>query len=384
MEILIGADPEFFLRDKETGKFVSAHGMVEGTKKEPQKVKNGAVQVDGMALEFNIDPARTENEFVNNISTVLEQLRGMVPDKYEFVFESVAHFDGDYIRNQPEVARQLGCEPDFNAYTHKPNPTPDAAVNFRTASGHIHIGWTNEQDTADPEHIEACEMLVEQLDSYIGLASVVLDPISIRRELYGKAGAYRPKPYGVEYRTPSNAWLKREETIKDMFNKTLKTTQKLMDGSKVSSNLDYKARKIIDENLVNTAHYNMSYYFKRPKIYDEVIGSYITSLTKAQIDSINGAEKTYYSHNKNHYTKNVGIEKVNKEKVVTYHIPRNANGTFARRVVPQVAPAVDPPIPAADLQVRLFLAMQQANNAPRRRRRGVAINPVVLAVDNGF
>lgn len=302
MEILIGADPEFFLRDKETGKFVSAHGMIEGTKKNPQKVKNGAVQVDGMALEFNIDPARTEDEFTSNVYSVLEQLREMVPDKYEFVFESVAHFDEEYIRNQPEVARQLGCEPDFNAYTHTANPTPDAAVNFRTASGHIHVGWTNGQDVADPEHIEACEMLAEQLDSYVGLASVVLDPFSIRRSLYGKAGAYRPKPYGMEYRTPSNRWLIRGETIRDMFSKTLKSTQDLMDGKKISRHLDAKPKAIINDNLVNLAHYDMAVYYKRPEIYNEFIGTYLSSLTEDQIKVINiTSDAAYYGYNKKHY-----------------------------------------------------------------------------------
>lgn len=363
MEILIGADPEFFLRDKETGKFVSAYGMIEGTKKDPQKVENGAVQVDGMALEFNIDPARTEDEFVRNIYSVLEQLHKMIPDKYEFVFESVAHFDKDYIRNQPEVARQLGCEPDFNAYTHKPNPTPDANVDFRTASGHIHVGWTNGQDVADPEHIEACEMLVEQLDSYIGLASVVLDPVSIRRSLYGKAGAYRPKPYGVEYRTPSNTWLIREETIRDMFDKTLKTTQKLMGGKKVSANLDHKAKDIINMNRVNVAHYNMGQYFRRPEVYNGMIGSYIASLTKAQIKAMDEIETPYYNHNRNRYAKNVKVKST---------IPRNADGTFARKVVAQPAPVGADP---------LWLAANAIlNNAPRRR--GVVMNPVGLALDH--
>jgi hypothetical protein len=28
----------------------------------------------------------------------------------------------------------------------------------------------------------------------------------IRRGIYGGAGSFRPKPYGMEYRTPSNNW----------------------------------------------------------------------------------------------------------------------------------------------------------------------------------
>ena len=54
-QILVGCDPEVFVA--KGGKFISAHGMIPGTKKAPHKVERGAVQVDGMALEFNIDPA---------------------------------------------------------------------------------------------------------------------------------------------------------------------------------------------------------------------------------------------------------------------------------------------------------------------------------------
>ena len=38
------------------GKAFSAHGLVKGTKERPQTTDNGAVQVDGLALEFNTDP----------------------------------------------------------------------------------------------------------------------------------------------------------------------------------------------------------------------------------------------------------------------------------------------------------------------------------------
>ncbi len=56
-----GCDPEVFLMVGD--KYVSAHGLFPGTKAEPFKVEKGAVQVDGLALEFNIDPAKTPEEF---------------------------------------------------------------------------------------------------------------------------------------------------------------------------------------------------------------------------------------------------------------------------------------------------------------------------------
>ncbi len=45
---------------------VTASGLVipDTAKEKPFPVTNGAVQVDGMALEYNIDPASTVEEFV--------------------------------------------------------------------------------------------------------------------------------------------------------------------------------------------------------------------------------------------------------------------------------------------------------------------------------
>ena len=58
MNILIGADPELFVM--KNGKFHSADDLIPGSKDEPYPVENGAVKVDGMALEFNIRPALDE------------------------------------------------------------------------------------------------------------------------------------------------------------------------------------------------------------------------------------------------------------------------------------------------------------------------------------
>lgn len=268
MELRIGADPEFFL--KKEGKFVSAYGLIEGTKKNPQKVKGGAVQVDGMALEFNIDPVTNAADFMTNVQTVLGELRKMVPAEYEFAFVPVADFDPAYIADQPEEARILGCEPDFNAYTGKANPQPDAAKSFRTASGHIHLGWSENEDIKNPEHIDACQMMVKQLDCTLGLASVVIDWDTRRRELYGKAGAYRPKSYGVEYRTMSNFWLRSAElqeyvfkAAKGSFNNLIKGVN-FIDGIHADNVTDW-----IDNSKVAKAHYYSGIYLAQSPVVNE-------------------------------------------------------------------------------------------------------------------
>ncbi len=201
---LIGADPEFFVQ--RYGKLVSAYGLIPGSKDRPYPVKNGAVQVDGMALEFNIDPAESYSKFEAHMSTVLDSIIKMVPG-YEVFVEPVADFGLDYIRAQPREASELGCSPDYNAYTKQANPRPNADTPFRTASGHVHIGWTKDADINNEGHLEACRALTKSLDVWLGIPSLLWDKDERRRSLYGAAGAFRPKPYGMEYRVLSNKWI---------------------------------------------------------------------------------------------------------------------------------------------------------------------------------
>lgn len=202
----IGADPEFFV--KKGGRLVSAHNLIPGTKDRPHPVKNGAVQVDGMALEFNIDPADNYEQFEKNMSVVLKEITDMIPG-YELFVEPVADFGAEYIGAQPDEAKELGCSPDFSAYTGQANPRPNAEVPFRTASGHVHIGWCDSPvDINNPGHLEACRALTKSLDVWLGIPSLLWDSDDRRRTLYGAAGAFRPKPYGMEYRVLSNKWIK--------------------------------------------------------------------------------------------------------------------------------------------------------------------------------
>ena len=109
-KITIGADPEFFVKLGRT--FKSAHGLVAGTKAEPSPLKDGAVQVDGLALEFNIDPCDTAEKFDSCITSVLSQIRDIVPAKYSFEFVPTAKFTPLHMAKQPPEALELGCEPD--------------------------------------------------------------------------------------------------------------------------------------------------------------------------------------------------------------------------------------------------------------------------------
>ena len=149
MVFLVGADPEVFV--EKDGELASAYGLIPGTKDKPFPVNNGAVQVDGMALEFNINPASSRLAFAGNIASVKKKLKEMVPT-YKIKIVSSVHFPESLMNTQPEEAKTLGCDPDYNAWTEELNETPNAATNMRTAAGHIHVGWTKDQDCTSPLH----------------------------------------------------------------------------------------------------------------------------------------------------------------------------------------------------------------------------------------
>ena len=49
--------------------------------------------------------------------------------------------------------------------------------------------------------------------------TVVWDTDDQRRQLYGKAGAFREQPHGVEYRTLSNFWIFSKDLISEVYDR---------------------------------------------------------------------------------------------------------------------------------------------------------------------
>lgn len=234
-DISVGTDPEVFLVNSR-GSFVSAHDVLPGTKFDPYPVERGAVQVDGVAFEFNIDPAKTPMEYVLSHKKVIHQgiaiIRENNPD-LSVRISATATFEKEYFDQLPEKVKELGCTPDFNAYTGDENDPPHTDEPFRTGGGHQHIGWGN-FDTSSFDHWDNCVALVKQLDACIYPTSTLWDADDQRRSLYGKLGAFRPKRYGVEYRPMSNMFLSSSLIQKFMFEACKKAASLLLnDGIEV-------------------------------------------------------------------------------------------------------------------------------------------------------
>lgn len=220
----IGADPEVFVA--KGGRLHSAFGLVKGNKRVPYRVNKGAVQVDGMALEFNIEPADEEQDFLDNLQTVQDELKAMI-EGFEFVYAPTVIFSDDIIDMMPREALDLGCEPDFNGYDLSINKKPVPIRGMRTAGGHVHIGGINTDDPHSEHHMTLSGKLARIMDEEVGVYSILWDKDDQRRSLYGKAGCFRPKYYGMEYRTMSNRWVFNKALASFVFQGTRRAIEKM-------------------------------------------------------------------------------------------------------------------------------------------------------------
>lgn len=239
----IGCDPEVFITDEE-GEIISGIGLIGGSKEEPRSVECGAVQEDNVLGEFNTNPTLSKKDFVHNITTVMQEMKKIIGTKDMKVVSS-HEFSKKILSNAGPKAMEFGCDPDYNAWTGRTNPSPSAFTNLRTAGGHVHVSFNVEDETVDPFKAAAI------MDYYLGLPSVILDDDNRRRELYGKAGACRPKlkkkgdPYnGVEYRTLSNFWIKSKGLMEWVY---LNTEQAILNLHNI-----YEMRKVIDGEVIQS------------------------------------------------------------------------------------------------------------------------------------
>jgi hypothetical protein len=227
MKFTIGTDPEFPLQIG--GKYVSAIPYIKGTKKKPHNLNcGGTLQRDNVAVEFATAVAQSESDFVNKIQETLIETRSLLPENSMLLATPSAHFNRSELTHKE--AQEIGCEPDYNAWTGEINepPTKDfVAGTLRSFGAHIHTGhqsllkgWAKKE-------------MIQIQDYCVGMPSVQLDyseEAKERRKLYGKAGAYRPTEYGVEYRTLSNFWLKSPDLVKLIYNLTHDSLSILNDG----------------------------------------------------------------------------------------------------------------------------------------------------------
>ena len=256
----IGTDPEVFVRSRKTKRFVGASGLVPGTKEDLQLIPGSYLygQVDGMALEFNPSPSRGVEGFSYYITRGKDALNWAVRGRgLEIVVQSTVEFDEEEWDREPKEAKVLGCDPDFCAWrgVHVNEP-PNAEVNYRTGGGHISVGWGRDFDLTD-DFREICGGFAREMDALNGVASLLYDQDTKRRELYGKAGAFRPKPFGVEYRTLSNSWVRNSALSSYVARRTFQAARNMMYRGLIHTE---EVEEIINKNKIEDAKYFLSHH----------------------------------------------------------------------------------------------------------------------------
>ena len=240
MKIHVGADPELFLVDGAM-KFISSIDKIGGTKENPFAIREDgcAVQEDNVAVEFNIPPSTDVNSFIEAINFNLDYLKKRAEGmNLALAIKASAIFSDDQLADPR--ALEFGCEPDYNAWTRRINPRPKATNQaLRSAGGHVHVGVDEKLDKIQ---------LVRAMDVFLGVPSLEFDKDTARRELYGKAGAFRPKSYGVEYRTLSNWWIADDTSKKWVFDNTIRAVNFVADGGIVPDTDAARIQACINES----------------------------------------------------------------------------------------------------------------------------------------
>ena len=246
LEITLGSDPELFLFDTKTSQIVNALTVLKKDKHDPIELTDGVkMYADNVLVEASFSPAHTPvaatmairsvlkacHNFVGNDYSLLplcaHKMSGLPPKPSDELVEKWLEDKSGEVKGVPPEW-QIGCNPNFDVYggefgaIRKQTPFRDE---LRSGSFHIHVGNSNYLSGEDKRllTIESKVAAVKLMDLFVGLSEVVIntDSTSIkRRELYGRAGEFRPTKYGIEYRVLGNYALRHPKTTLLMFELT--------------------------------------------------------------------------------------------------------------------------------------------------------------------
>jgi hypothetical protein len=237
--VTIGTDIEMFVQDRQTGEIVSAEGYARGTKKDPYvfdpSSKFFATSLDNVLFEFCIPPARTVEEFLNHIKKSKDFVGSQLPPHLCVISKASARLAPQFL--ETENAMNFGCEVDYNAWTRSQNEPPQPDSSLRSAGFHVHVGYDN-------PGIDTAEALVRAMDQFLGVPSVLIDPDVERRALYGRAGSFRPKQYGFEYRVLSGYFASSDHLVQWVYESTMKAIEFVNNGGTAEN-----CETIIDFNM---------------------------------------------------------------------------------------------------------------------------------------
>jgi hypothetical protein len=243
MKLKFGADPELFacyFQDKK--EYVYSPAALEkfdglkrigGSMKHPVFIEDTDYKIimDGVAFELNFKkPFENLREFYNIMKCAVMNLEDVVkPFGYGISKKPAINFDYKTFWT-PELEKDeafiqgviFGCDEDLDAYkVDWLAKVLDVSTHpFRYGGGHIHISG---DEDIEKYPIPFIKLLSLTVGNYCISHSPYQKEEVERAKYYGKPGKYRIQYYsegtGIEYRTPSNAWISYDfSTFEGIFN----------------------------------------------------------------------------------------------------------------------------------------------------------------------
>jgi hypothetical protein len=193
--VSFGSDPELFVVSKEQEVIPSTAVITS----------SDVVKPDGFQIELNPLTSTCRQSASSYIYSALFDARAMALKMgYDLSFK-VGHIISDEVWSKVDLKmKRFGCNPTLNVHEKNFKRVTGLREKFRAGGGHIHLGFTFNRADAPK--------IVTMMDILAGNTFVLIDrdPDNIRRRInYGRAGEYRLKSYGIEYRVLSNFWMKK-------------------------------------------------------------------------------------------------------------------------------------------------------------------------------
>lgn len=204
-----GTDPEFLIVDGQEPK--SAINIIKKDSTNRLCIDGHQFYYDNVLAECAIKPAFSREEAIENVQQALRIYADLIKP-YRLVPRACVDFPEKELQHKD--ARKVGCAPDACAYRMTQQEPPRKQIikgTLRSCGGHVHVG--NELLSGNGHEPV---LFVYLLDLLVGVPSLWLDRDETsprRRALYGQAGRYRCKDYGIEYRSLGNYWLGSPELV---------------------------------------------------------------------------------------------------------------------------------------------------------------------------
>lgn len=242
MKFMFGADPEYFVGRKVNGEnycvpplTIRRKGFTLAKNHEvhPQfKIVEGIggeiiIHEDGAAFELCVPASENMKTVWKNCRIGQEVIKSIAKEYgYDFCPIPTINFDTEEFKNDEQgiYCTRFGCDRDYDAWEIKTEQMEEDASEhkFRYGGGHEHTSILD-SDILKDSPVPAIKAMSLTVGNFITSISPHPKLDKIRTYRYGRPGRFRPQKYpngsfGIEYRTPSNAWtvIKSESLIEEM------------------------------------------------------------------------------------------------------------------------------------------------------------------------